>query len=98
MMKKEEVTIMFFQYPNNDEVIFTINNANEQSIDVKQYCKIEHVMLSSVMPVTPKVTIKFRMELAICHLLQGVYNWLSIIINRLTADIEQSGKVHRQIS
>lgn len=89
---------MFYQYPNNDEVLFTINNANEQSIDVKQYCHIEHVMLTSAMPVTPKVSIKFRMELTVCHLLQGIYNWLSIIINRLTADIEQSGKVHRQIS
>lgn len=89
---------MFNQYPNNDEVLFTINNANEQSIDVKQYCHIEHVMLTSATPVTPKVSIKFRMELAVCHLLQGIYNWLSIIINRLTADIEHSGKVHRQIS
>ena len=89
---------MFYQYPNNDEVTFTINNANEQSIDVKQYCQIEHVMLSSLMPVTPRVSIKYRMELKVCHLLQGIYNWLSIIINRLTTDIEQSGKVHRQIS
>jgi hypothetical protein len=99
MMKKVEVNIMFYQYPSNDEVIFTINNANEQSNDLKQYCKSENIMLTSLISANnPKVTIKFRIELATCHLLQRIYNWLSIIINRLTADIEQNGKFHGQIS
>lgn len=96
MMKKVEVTIMFYQYPNNNEYISSIDYENIKNNDLRQYCKSENVMLSSLISTNqPKATIKFRMELAICHLLQRINNWLSIMINRLTADIEQSGKVHR---
>jgi hypothetical protein len=96
MMKKVEVNIMFNQFPNNDELIFTIDFTEVKSNDLRQYCKSEHVMPSSLMLATKtKGTIKLRMELSICHLLQRINTWLSIIINRLTVDIEQSGKVHR---
>jgi len=90
---------MFYQFPNNDEFLFNINNANEQSDELKQYCKSENIMLTSLISANhPRVTLKFRMELATCHLLQRIYNWLSVVINRLTADIEQNGKVRKQLS
>lgn len=99
MMKKVEVNIMFNQFPNYDESKFTIDYTEVCSNDLKQYCKSENVMLSSLKFATKtKGTIKFKMELATCHLLQCIYNWLSVVINRLTADIEQNGKVHGQIS
>jgi len=99
MMKKVEVNIMFYQFPNNDESIFTIDYTELHNNDLKQYCKSENVMLTSLMlTAKPKGTVKLRMELATCHLLQCIYNWLSIVIKRLTADIEQNGKVHGQIS
>jgi hypothetical protein len=99
MMKKVEVNIMFNQFPNYDESKFTIDYKEICSNDLKQYCKSENVMLSSLKYATKtKGTMKFRMELATCHLLQCIYNWLSVVINRLTADIEQNGKVHGQIS
>lgn len=90
---------MFYQFPNNDEFLFNINNANEQSDELKQYCKSENIMLTSLISANnPKVTLKFRMELATCHLLQRIYNWLSVVINRLTVDMEQNGKVRKQLS
>jgi hypothetical protein len=96
MMKKVEVNIMFYQFPNNDESKFTIDYTEVCSNDLKQYCKSENVMLSSLMLATKtKGTIKLRIELSACHLLQRINAWLSIVINRLTADIEQSGKVHK---
>jgi hypothetical protein len=96
MMKKVEVNIMFNQFPKNDEFIFTIDFTEVKSNDLGQYCKSEHVMPSSLMLANkPKCTLKLRMELSTCHLLQRIITWLSIIINRLTADIEQSGKVHK---
>ena len=99
MMKKVEVNIMFYQFPNNDESIFTIDYTEVHNNDLKQYCKSENVMLTSLMlAAKPKGEIKFKMELATCNLLKCIYNWLSIIINRLTADIEQNGKIHGQIS
>jgi hypothetical protein len=96
MMKKVEVNIMFYQFPNNGDLISTIDYENIESNDLKQYCKSEHVMPSSLILATKtKGTIKLRIELSTCHLLQRINAWLSIIINRLTADIEQSGKVHK---
>jgi|GEM_PF-2921482 len=90
---------MFYQFPNNDEFLFTINNADVHTKEISQYCKSENVLYSSLVPdYNQKITLKFRMELATCHLLQCIYNWLSIVIKRLTADIEQNGKFHGQIS
>ena len=90
---------MFYQFPNNNEFLFNINNANEQSDELKQYCKSENIMLTSLISANhPRVTLKFRMELATCHLLQRIYNWLSVVINRLTVDMEQNGKVRKQLS
>lgn len=90
---------MFYQFPNNDEFIFTINNADVHTKEISQYCRSENVLYSSLVPeYNPKVTIKVRMELVTCHLLQHIDKWLSNIINRLTVDIEHSRKVHRQLS
>lgn len=86
---------MFYQFPNNGELLSTIDYENIESNDLRQYCKSEHVMPSSLMLTKTKCTLKLRMELSTCHLLQRIITWLSIIINRLTADIEQSGKVHK---
>ena len=92
---------MFDQLPNNEESRFAIDFSDIQSNDLKQYCKIENIMLSSLIPAgKPKGAIKFKLELTACHLLNRISNWLRIIIsriNRLTADIEQSGRVRRQI-
>lgn len=90
---------MFYQFPSNDEFLFTINNADVHTKEIRQYCKSENVLYTSlVRDYNPKVTLKVRMELSTCHLLQRIDKWLSHIINRLTADIEHNGKVHSQIS
>lgn len=96
MMKKEEVTIMFYQFPNNNEYISSIDYENIKNNDLRQYCKSENVILTTLISVNqPKITIKFRMELAICHVLQRINNSLNIMIKHLTADIEHNRKVHR---
>lgn len=90
---------MFDQLLKNAESRSTIDFTEAQSNDLKQYCKMENIMLSSLIPAGKlKSTIKLKLQLAACHLLKRINNWLRIIINRLTADIEQSGKVRRQIS
>ena len=95
-VKKEEVTIMFHQFPNCNEYISSIDYENIKSYDLRQYCKSENVRVSSLVPTNPsKLTIKFRVELTTCHLLQCINNGLNKMIKRLTADIEQHGKVHR---
>ncbi len=90
---------MFDQLLKNAESRFPIDFIDVQSNDLKQYCKIENIMLSSLMTSDKqKSTIKFRLQLVACYLLKRINNWLGTIINRLTADIEQSGRVRRQIS
>ena len=89
---------MFDQLPYNNESRFTIDFTDKQSNDLKQYCKIENIMLSSLMPAgKPKGTIKLKLKLTACHLLNHINDWLRIIIDRLNADIEQSGRVRRRI-
>lgn len=90
---------MFDQLIKNAESRSTINFTDVQSDDLKQYCKIENIMLSSLMLAgKPKSTIKLNLQLTACHLLKRIDNWLRIIINRLTVDIDQSGRIRRQIS
>jgi len=90
---------MFDQLLKNAESRFPIDFIDVQSNDLKQCCKIENIMLSSLMTSDKqKSTIKFRLQLVACYLLKRINNWLGTIINRLTADIEQSGRVRRQIS
>lgn len=78
---------------------FIIDFIEAQSDDLKQYCKMENIILSSLLPVRkPKSMMKVRLESVACHLLQRVNNRLGIIISRLTADIEESGRVQRRLS
>lgn len=89
---------MLYQFPYIAESVSTLDFAEIKNNDLRQYCKSENVMLSSLVPTTePKNAMKFKFELVVCHLLQHVDNWLKNIINQLMADIEHSGKVHRQV-
>jgi hypothetical protein len=90
---------MFDQLLKNAESRFTIDFTDTQSNDLKQYCKIENIMLSSLIPDgKPKSTIKLRLQLVACNFLKRIDSWLRIIIDRLISDIERSGRVRRQIS
>lgn len=87
---------MLYQFPYIAESVSTLDLTEIKNNDLRQYCKSENVIFSSLMPANkPKGTVKFRIELATCHLLQRINNWLSVMINQLTADIEHNGKVHR---
>lgn len=88
---------MLYQFPYIAESVSTLDFAEIKNNDLRQYCKSENVMFSSLVPTTePRNAMKFELELVVCHLLQHVDNWLRNIINQLKADLEHSGKVHRQ--
>lgn len=90
---------MFDQLLNNAGNRSIIDFTDPQSNELKQYCKTENIMLSSLMSAgISKSIIKLKLQLAACHLLKCINNGIRIIIERLTADIEQSRKVRRQIS
>ncbi len=78
-------------------VILDIKDAKR--IELEQYCKMENVLPSSLISVgKPKHTMKLKFKKAACHLLQHINGGLSIMINRLTTDIEHSGGVRRRLS
>lgn len=88
---------MLYQFPYIAESVSTLDLAEIKNNDLRQYCKSENVMFSSLVPTTePNNAMKFKLELVVCHFLQRIDNWLKAIINQLMADIEHSGKVHRQ--
>lgn len=70
-----------------------------QSSELKQYCKMEHVMLFSLVRASQsKNSVKRRIQAVVCRMLQRMNNWLTLVINRLTADMEHSGGVRRRLS
>lgn len=70
-----------------------------QNHDLKEYCRMENIMLSSLMPSgKPEASVKIRLQSASCHTLKRINHWLEIAIIRLSADIEHSRNVQRRLS
>ena len=70
-----------------------------QNHALEQYCKMEHVVPSSLKPAKkPKTSIKLSVQSASCHTLKRINHWLEVVIIRLSADIEHGRNVQRRLS
>jgi hypothetical protein len=77
---------------------FVIDLTDAHRRELIQYCKMENVLLSSLVCAgKPKVTIELRLKTAVCHLLQRIDKWLNTMIGRLTADMEHCSRLQRRV-
>lgn len=66
--------------------------------ELKEYCKMENVPLAVLLYVDePRKTLRIRLESTAFHLLQRIDRRLNALIVRLSADVEHSRMVQRQI-
>ena len=72
--------------------LFRMNVESTQKTELKKYCKMENVPLAVLLSVDkPKKTIKLRLKSTAFHLLQRIDKRLTVMIDRLSAEVEHSG-------
>jgi len=78
---------------------YYIPEGNKPSAELRQYCKMEHVLPSDLKCAPmPRNTIKIRLEKLAFHVLRRVDRGLNTILARLVADLEHKGYAQRYSS
>jgi hypothetical protein len=68
---------------------FYTGYAQTKNAELMQYCKLENVLPSTLVPAgKSRKIIRYRLEKTVFHLLKLVDKRLHVMISRLTADLE----------